>query len=74
MWTALLKTFGDFSIYLYRYIHSLGAAHRDIKLENILMEAGTNRLKLTDFGFSTDDASRLSTTFCGSKGMAFETS
>lgn len=52
------------------YIHSLGAAHRDIKLENILMEGGTNRLKLTDFGFSTDDASRLSTTFCGSKAYA----
>ncbi|GAU87784.1 hypothetical protein RvY_00582 [Ramazzottius varieornatus] len=34
------------------------------------MEAGTNRLKLTDFGFSTDDASRLSTTFCGSKAYA----
>jgi testis-specific serine kinase len=34
------------------------------------MEAGSNRLKLTDFGFSTDDTSRLSTTFCGSKAYA----
>lgn len=50
------------------YIHSLGAAHRDIKLENILMDDTRTILKLTDFGFSTDSAARLSTTFCGSKG------
>ncbi|XP_055334359.1 testis-specific serine/threonine-protein kinase 3-like [Paramacrobiotus metropolitanus] len=52
------------------YIHALGAAHRDIKLENILMDDTRSVLKLTDFGFSTDDAARLSTTFCGSKAYA----
>jgi serine/threonine protein kinase len=34
------------------YIHSKGYAHRDIKLDNIIIEKNTNTLKLIDFGFA----------------------
>ena len=34
------------------YIHSLNIAHRDIKLDNILIEDRTNMIKVIDFGFS----------------------
>ena len=36
------------------YLHSYGIAHRDIKLENIMMvnETDTSHLKLVDFGLS----------------------
>ena len=33
------------------YIHNQDVAHRDIKLENILIENETKKLKLIDFGF-----------------------
>jgi len=35
------------------YLHTnLGVIHRDIKLDNILIEEGTRMVKLIDFGFS----------------------
>ena len=52
------------------YMHSLGIAHRDLKLENILLDKFSNP-KLTDFSYAVifDDVaghSSLSDTFCGS--------
>jgi len=34
------------------YMHTKGVVHRDLKLENILIDYDLN-LKVTDFGFST---------------------
>lgn len=34
------------------YMHSKGYAHRDLKLDNILMDVGTKTIKIIDFGFS----------------------
>jgi len=46
-------------------IHSIGASHRDIKFENVLLDENFN-LKLTDFGFST--IRPVSTTIGGTTG------
>eukprot|EP00826_Nyctotherus_ovalis_P009479 TRINITY_DN1250_c0_g1_i2.p1 TRINITY_DN1250_c0_g1~~TRINITY_DN1250_c0_g1_i2.p1 ORF type:complete len:393 (+),score=124.82 TRINITY_DN1250_c0_g1_i2:771-1949(+) len=47
------------------YCHSLSVSHRDIKLENILLDE-TNTIKIIDFGFSTCVASGKRTkVFCG---------
>jgi serine/threonine protein kinase len=34
------------------YLQNLHIAHRDIKLDNILIEEKTNMIKIIDFGFS----------------------
>ena len=34
------------------YMHSKGYAHRDLKLDNILMDVGSKNIKIIDFGFS----------------------
>uniref|UniRef100_A0A182VTI3 Protein kinase domain-containing protein n=1 Tax=Anopheles minimus TaxID=112268 RepID=A0A182VTI3_9DIPT len=62
-----------------RYIHSCGYAHRDIKLENIVLDAN-DQVKLIDFGFACrlhegNDCDsiaepHLSETFCGSHAYA----
>lgn len=34
------------------YIHSINVCHRDLKLDNILIEEKTNMIKVIDFGFA----------------------
>lgn len=47
------------------YIHSLNFSHRDLKLENILIDKNGN-CKLTDFGFARDSTKNsLLKTICG---------
>ncbi|KAK9455223.1 hypothetical protein V1511DRAFT_499815 [Dipodascopsis uninucleata] len=47
------------------YIHAKNIVHRDIKLENILMDK-YGRVKLCDFGFTREcEPKRLLQTFCG---------
>lgn len=45
------------------YIHQRGIIHRDIKLENLLLDEG-DRVQLCDFGWCTDKQD-MHTTFCG---------
>lgn len=47
-------------------MHGLDIVHRDIKLENILLEGGQRvNAKLVDFGFSADIRKRPLHIFCG---------
>lgn len=68
------------------YLHRMNIIHRDLKLENLLIETSTRMIKLCDFGFSKDLTHRanstpgshttdhfvdeLSRTYCGSKAYA----
>ncbi len=57
------------------YIHGCGIIHRDIKLENIIIQANAcwkkNRLKLIDFGLSGRfQPGVMQTTFCGTAAYA----
>jgi serine/threonine protein kinase len=36
----------------FEYLHKHGIAHRDIKLDNILIEENTRMIKIIDFGFA----------------------
>jgi serine/threonine protein kinase len=47
------------------HLHSNEIAHRDLKPENIIINANFE-VKIIDFGLSTNEASKLRETFCGS--------
>lgn len=52
------------------YLHSLNAVHRDLKCENILLDA-SNTIKISDFGFARYmEPKDLSKTYCGSAAYA----
>lgn len=54
-----------------KHIHEHGIVHRDIKLENILVDGESKKVKITDFGLSNDfDSQNLLTTHCGSPEYA----
>ena len=48
------------------YVHNMSCVHRDLKLENILMDKNEN-VKLCDFGFTREYEGKMSylQTFCG---------
>lgn len=54
-----------------RHIHEHGIVHRDLKLENILVDTASKKVKITDFGLSNEfDRQNLLTTHCGSPEYA----
>lgn len=49
------------------YLHEAGIVHRDLKIENVMVEEETGNIKLIDFGLSNfHDPQHLLTTYCGS--------
>lgn len=53
------------------YAHDKGVVHRDLKLENILLDERC-RVKLGDFGFTREfESGALLETFCGTTGCVF---
>ncbi|KAJ1306190.1 hypothetical protein OPQ81_010899 [Rhizoctonia solani] len=52
------------------YVHREGVVHRDLKLENVLLDERCT-VKLGDFGFTREfDKGKLLETFCGTTGYA----
>lgn len=54
-----------------KHIHEHGIVHRDIKLENIMVDGESKRVKIADFGLSNEfDEQNLLKTHCGSPEYA----
>jgi serine/threonine protein kinase len=64
------KVFGELVVAV-GIMHQNGTVHRDIKLENVLLD-GECRVKLGDLGFAREwvRGSRLLETYCGTTGYA----
>ncbi|WRT68021.1 uncharacterized protein IL334_004996 [Kwoniella shivajii] len=63
------KLFGELAIAV-GWMHRQGVVHRDLKLENVLLD-GELRIKLGDLGFVREwQRGRLMETFCGTTGYA----
>lgn len=50
------------------YMHDQGVAHCDLKMENIILSAELNIIKIIDFGFARREEHLSESTFCGSMG------
>lgn len=46
------------------YVHSLNITHNDIKMENVVLDRHNN-VKLVDFGFARENATRQTSMICG---------
>ena len=58
----------DFNVsgtYLNPYLHSRNICHRDIKLENIIIDPETKLIKLIDFGFAVFSTKNNLKLYCG---------
>lgn len=48
------------------YLHSKSVVHRDLKLENIMVNPNTKSVKIIDYGFSIVSENMIWSTICGS--------
>ncbi|WVR06559.1 hypothetical protein IAU60_003590 [Kwoniella sp. DSM 27419] len=63
------RLFGELAVAV-GWMHRQGVVHRDLKLENVLLD-GELRVKLGDLGFAREwQKGRLMETFCGTTGYA----
>ncbi|KAG8901184.1 hypothetical protein FRB99_005493 [Tulasnella sp. 403] len=63
------QIFGELCLAL-NYVHGQGVVHRDLKLENVLLDEHCH-VKLSDFGFTREfEQGRFLETFCGTTGYA----